>query len=396
MSDRYVEKNNETTLTIFNKRVIYDFDSQNEEYKNLVDFNIGEKFFYGRVTRRFEPVYVVNSPTLLKNTSFSNSQNEPRQAMKFVIDMFERLKTQFDKSVADGKIKDNDPFLSSLKIYKGYQDPIELYNSYLNTYFSSLNAQLRKNSFDSFEKFMTVVEGLLSESLRLYPITFSGFVKSRFCPISVSGLVIEIADADYFNDDNKIEQFINSPNWLFYLNACRSYGFMVDKLVPWRLIADIGTSECLEYSANYGYVTTDQILLQAYSRTDLIFFNNLKFYLINLYNNNSNTYTEDYDCNGIRRTRYIQRSKIDVSTFDSIMSEQRLLKFYMMLRMTEEDKILTDNERLKMVNDTLGIYRTKGLSAALNRFERIINQPFDSSGSLSYLYDGYLRRQEGP
>ena len=68
----------------------------------------------------------------------------------------------------------------------------------------------------------------------------------------------------------------------------------------------------------------------------------------------------------------------------------------MMLRISEEDKILTDSEKLKLVNDTLGIYRIRGLSYALNRFEKIINQPFDSSGSLSYLYDGYLKRQEGP
>ena len=122
----------------------------------------------------------------------------------------------------------------------------------------------------------------------------------------------------------------------------------------------------------------------------------LKYYLINLYNNNINTYAENYDCNGIQRTRYIERSKIDVNLFDSIISEQRLLRLYMMMRMMEEDKILSDSEKIRMVNDTMGIYRIKGLSIALSGFEKIINQPFDSSGSLSYLYDGYLRRQEEP
>jgi len=243
---------------------------------------------------------------------------------------------------------------------------------------------------------MTVVEGLLSESLKIYPITLSGFVKSRFCPISVSGLAIEIANAEYFNDNNKIEQFIKSPNWLFYLNACRSYGFMIDKLVPWRLVADIGSPECLEYSRNNSLYTTDQILLQSYYRTDLMFFNKLKYYLINLYNNNINTYAENYDCNGIQKTRYIERTKIDVNLFDSIISEQRLLRLYMMIRIMEEDKHLTETEKVRLMNDTLGIYRIKGLSTALNRFEKIINQPFDSSGSLSYLYDAQRKRQEEP
>jgi hypothetical protein len=396
MSDLYVQKNNESSLTIFNKRLIYDFDSRNEDYKNLVDFNFGEKYLYGRVLKDYQPIILGSPDRRLKVISSKGVQTDTPRALNFVVDMFERLKTQFDKSVADGKLSADDPFLSSLKIYKGYQDPTELHTSYLNTYFASMSKELKKSKYNNVQQFMTAVEGLLSESLKLYPITFSGFVKSRFCPISVSGLVIEIADAEYFNDDNKIQQFINSPNWLFYLNACRSYGFMVDKLVPWRLVADIGTSECLQYSRNYGYSTTDQILLQAYSRTDLTFFNKLKYYLINLYNSNSNTYTEQYDCNGIPRTRYITRSKIDVNGFDSIVSEQRLLKLYMMIRMLEEDKVLTDGEKVKLINDVTGIYRIKGLSASLNKFEKIINQPFDSSGSLSYLYDGYLRRQEEP
>jgi len=161
------------------------------------------------------------------------------------------------------------------------------------------------------------------------------------------------------------------------------------------LIADIGSPECLEYSRNYNLLNTDEILLQ-YSRTDLIFFNRLKYYLINLYNNNINTYAEDYDCNGYRKTRYVKRSKIDINIFDNIISQQRLLRLYMMIRIMEEDKHLTETEKVRLMNDTLGIYRIKGLSAALNKFEKIINQPFDSSGSLSYLYDGYLRRQEEP
>jgi len=392
MSKFYVERDKETTLSIFNKRMVYDYASQNAEYTNLVNFNLGEKILYGKVSRNFVPLYLDSSSNQIRTLQSSNNV----KALNFVADMFERLSLQFDKAIITGNIKSNEPFLSSLKAFKGYQDPFQIYTSHLNTYFNSLGKELKKVRYNNIEHFMTTLEGLLSETLRIYPITLSGFVKSKMCPISVSGLSIEIANSEYFNDHKKIEQFINSPNWLFYLNACRSYGFMVDKLVPWRLVADIGTSECLEYSRNYNLVTTDQVLSLSYNRTDLFFFNKLKYYLINLYNNNINTYTENYDCNGIPRTRYIERSKIDVNLFDSIISEQRLLRLYMMIRMMEEDKVLSDSEKIKMVNDTLGIYRIRGLSIALNRFEKIINQPFDSSGSLSYLYDAQRKRQEEP
>ena len=385
MSEFYVESENETAFTIFNKRSIYDFNSQNKEYKNLVDFNLGEKFLYGRVTRDFKPMYFNNNFVKLKTFSTNNTEGTPLQAINFVVDMFDRLSSQFQKCVAIGKISPDDKFLSSLRIFKAYQDPIQLHSSFLQTQFNSFSNQLKNIKYTNVNQFMLQVEALIEQSITLYPITFSGFVKSRFCPISVSGLAIEIADAEYFNDNRKIEEFINSPNWEFYLNACRSYGFMVDKLIPWRIVADIGTSECLEYSRAYRLLSTNQILNDTYGRTDLVFFNKLKFYLLNLYNQNVGTISESYDCNGIQRTRYIEVPQIDINTFDKNVPESKLLNFYFKIRMMEEDKILTNGEKKKFVFDCLQVYENQGTAAALSRFENIINQPFDSVGSLSYL-----------
>lgn len=394
MSDLYVEKEDETTLTIFNKRVIYDFDSTNQNYSNVVDFNFGEKFLYGRVTRNFKPVYFDNNFVKLKELNPINAQGAPPQAISFVVDMFNRLSTQFDKCLATGKISPDDKFLSSLKVYKAFEDPVQLHNSFLQTQLFAFSKQLKKSKYKNLQQFMINLESLLEESLKLYPITFAGFVKSRFCPISVSGLAIEIADSDYFNDNAKIEEFINSPNWEFYLNACRSYGFMVDKLIPWRLVADIGTSECIEYSKKYGLFNTNNILTDSYGRTDLIFFNKLKFYLLNLYNQNAKTYAESYDCNGIAKTRYVTIPKITINQFDKIISEERILKLYFKIRMLEEDKKLSKAEEMKLVNDCLQIYKSKNLSFSLDRFETIVNQPFDSVGSLSYINEQVKRRRE--
>jgi len=395
MSQFYVEKDNESTLTIYNKRLIYDFDSRNEEYKNVVDFNFGEKFLYGRVSRRFKPIYFNNNLTKLKTFNPINTQGTPPQAINFVVDMFNRMATQFDKCAAVGKISSDHKFLSSLKVYKAFQNPVELHGSFLQTQLGVFSNQLKVNRFKNIEEFMVRFEGLVEESTKLYPITFAGFVKSRFCPISVSGLALEIADADYFNDNSKIEEFINSPNWKFYLNACQSYGFMIDKLIPWRIVADIGSNECLEYSRVYGLTHTNHILNISYGRTDIIFFNKLKFYLINLYNNNTNMYTEQYDCNGIPKTRYKQISKITVEEFDKRVTEQDLLNLYFKIRMLEEDKKMSEGERLRLIRDCMGIYDNRGLSSALDRFELIINQPFDTPGSLSYLNEGFKRRREG-
>ena len=394
MSKLYVENEDETSFTIFNKRVIYDFQSQNANYSNLVDFNFGEKFLYGRVSRTFKPIYFNNNFVKLKTFNPINAEGTPPQAINFVVDMFDRLASQFTKCVTIGKISGDDKFLSSLKVFKAYQDPTQLHGSFLQIQLNAFSNQLKDIRYSNVNNFMFQVEALAEQSIKLYPITFSGFVKSRFCPISVSGLALEIADPDYFNDNNKIQEFINSPNWEFYLNACRSYGFMVDKLIPWRIVADIGTSECLEYSRVYGLSNTNQILNDSYGRTDFTLFNKLKFYLLNLYNQNVGMYAEPYDCNGIQKTRYVNVPTITIDQFNKQFSESKLLKFYFNIRMMEEDKILSNSEKNKLVTDCLQIYSSRGVSLALDRFETIINQPFDSVGSLSYINERNKRQRE--
>lgn len=393
MSDFYVEKENETTLTLFNKRIIYDFDSQNEKYTNLVNFNFGEKFLYGRVAKNFTPIYLGDGSNL-KTFESSITDGSPLQAANFVVDMFDRLATQFDKCMANGKITSDDPFLSSLRIFKAFQNPVELHGSYLQNYLNSLSKELKKSKFTNLEDFMFLLEQRLESSVGLYPITFSGFVKSKLCPISVSGLAIEIADSDYFDDNSKIEEFINSPNWEFYLNACRSYGFMVDKLIPWRLVADIGTSECIEYASQYGFYNTNTVLSDLYYRTDLIFFNKLKFYLLNLYNQNTGTFTETYQCNNDVKVRYVKVDPITVKAFDQKITDERLLQFYMNIRIAEEDKKLTEGQKTKLMKDVTGIYRIQGISRALGLFEKIVNQTFDSPGSLSYVNERNKLRED--
>ena len=55
MGDFYKESNLESTIDLYNKSIIYtgDMVEYGETYSNIVDFNFGEKYFYGRVDRDF-------------------------------------------------------------------------------------------------------------------------------------------------------------------------------------------------------------------------------------------------------------------------------------------------------------------------------------------------------
>ncbi len=75
------------------------------------------------------------------------------------------------------------------------------------------------------------------------------YTKSKLNSLTNSGLALEIADAPYDNDDQKINDFVNSKNWEFYVNACNSYGFMIDINAPWRLIADLDSEAMMGYAS---------------------------------------------------------------------------------------------------------------------------------------------------
>ncbi len=290
MAARYIESNSSTTKDLFKKRTKYNVKLAQSPYKNLVDFNFGEKYLYGRVNRLFVPMVVDQDRTPIKKFNSTISKARGLGAISFVVDAFNDLAQQFQKCAMTRKIDTTDPYLTTLKVYKAYVDPRSAYGNYKNTYFGTLRAAFRKynikvKDFDDFTKHLLETLGATAPT---DPFTQPGFIKSRRAPVACSGLVIEIADLDASNDQEKIDQFVNSNNWNFYLNACASYGFMVDRRVPWRLVADIGLhpikSPMLDYAGAYGLDSTNKIINIYYKSAYLDYFQKFKTGLLELYN----------------------------------------------------------------------------------------------------------------
>ena len=61
MSTFFKENNRESTYNLFNKGIVYKGTVIRPEDNNLVDFNFGEKFLYGRVRRDSTPVVPVGN-----------------------------------------------------------------------------------------------------------------------------------------------------------------------------------------------------------------------------------------------------------------------------------------------------------------------------------------------
>ena len=393
MGTYYAENNNESTIDLFDKRRVYSGRMQffQRQYKNIVDFNFAEKQFYGRVDRQFIPRVLRNSGRiLLKDIGNGQTGTIPHQAVNFVVDAFKDLQQQFNKCAMLGKINTEDPYLTTLKVYNAYSDPMVLHGASTQSLQNSIRAYIQAAAipFKNFDEFMVQLDSYWDQQEMTVPYTLPGFVKSRYCPIMASGLAIEIADLDPNNDQEKIDMFVNSKNWSFYVNACRSYGFMVDKNIPWRLVADIGPdSAMMPYAARYQIYGTDQILTMGYTYAHNRYFNNFKINLLLLYNlTKLKNYTETEMCtDGSMVTNIITPQSYTLSDFQRLYSDVYIIKKYLNLRFKEEESTFTASDIHLLVDDVEELYNVYGLNRALTLIERILNKPFDYRGSWTYI-----------
>ena len=401
MSKYYKEDNNESTRTLFNKSVVYRHKVMRRQDNNIVDFNSGEKIFYGRVRRDSTPIIPVGSQ-VMKAVRQSSPDNPPVQVVNFVADIFDEMALQFQKCVQLNKIDANDPYLSNLVAYRGYYRPATLYRDYKQTIFSSIQSLFINENIkvETFEEFIGKFKQIASRLAKTVRITFPGFVKSRDSNVLCSGLALEIADnQDASNDNSKFENFTQSKNWEFFVNTCDTYGFMIDYNVPWRIVADIDSESMRQIAQRYGYINPYDLLNRAYRNaayhyTDA---NELVKDLLELYNMvRSDYWVEVSTC---KDGSLIKTPKASLKyTFDDLKqnySKRYFRELYIFLRLHEEIPELEDREIDRRVADVLqAADLPAGQGDSLALFERIINKEFDKLGSYTYIRDSNKIKKE--
>jgi hypothetical protein len=380
MSKFFAESNLEPLAQLFNKRVYYKSINSN----SMIDFG-AEKYLYGRVDRLFRPIYVPSTHDhKFKSLNKKRGRQNSLVALDFVVDAFNDLAQQFAKCVQVGNISPDDAYLSNIKAYRAYIDPKSLYGAYMSSYARIFRA--KNNDIEDFDEVQPKIEAALKISSTSSPFTFPAFVKNRRTPINISGLAIEIADINCENDNAKMELFVGSKNWEFYLNAAKSFGFMVDLDVPWRLVADIGSSVMQKYAAAYGADNTDRILNKYYLSAGYQYaleFPKRSYDMYNAVKPRQIRYTQQCGNKTVLKIKQ-PRNYGNLSSFEEQIGRMKLLENYCRTRVLEEETNLSENEVNILIDDTLELLKSSSLSVSIDAFEQFLNKPFDYHGSLSY------------
>ena len=194
MSNYKGKKTNKSIKFLVQERVRYKtgaFNNTVEEPKNVVDFNFAEKQFYGRVNPKMEPI-IANPQALARYTNKGNLTTF-FSVQDFVKEPLTLLVNKMHQAASLGFISPSDTYFYNFKIFKAYENPISLYETYMNNRLLKFN---QKHLNSNIENYGEWVDKYLEDAHLLgpnFPSLFSSFQRSRRSNIFTSGLAVSIA-----------------------------------------------------------------------------------------------------------------------------------------------------------------------------------------------------------
>jgi len=211
---------------------------------------------YGFLNEAHE-VVVTNVGENYENLSAFGEYADPAQrALPFVVRAFDELRTVFLKRAESPQF--------TIPSYFGDFTPVKTYERFDDIY----SEYLSKVRDDMISKSHMSKEALLQTVLanaKVFPITQSGFALSRHCPLSVTGLSLELSELPYDTDVTK-GQLLQSERYKCFVEDAYNVGFYVDKNNPWRLVANLQSENMKKHILKYKEQTTAENILNHYFR----------------------------------------------------------------------------------------------------------------------------------
>lgn len=335
-----------------------------------------ENKFYGIIDKQNRAIYPKQS-ALQFNT---NDNNTIHKNLFFVVDAFQDLKRYHKSFLLNNKFDTNASTYVNLNIVSTGNDLDVVYVDYLNNlfniFFSTYLTPTRISSIKGFDDFVKVFISFVRLIAPYSPIMRSSFIKSRLCSPTVSGLTIDIAEYTSFTDTKiKADKFISDPNFDVFLENAKRFGFLIDKNIPWRLIADLESPVMKDYYRRYNLENVDEVLstcyhVAYYSDLEILKNNIVSFW--NTYANKENFSTEQSQMAGCSSlfAEINSYNQIDVESFDKNYNINWLIRLYLFIKVYEFAISMTQNNFEIIYNESIKLNAYSGQDVMLDYVDR--------------------------
>ena len=374
----YGNNNLGSRRSFFEKKVYYEEVFPEDLIPNHISL-WDKNRMYGKVNANNEVVALresVLSP--LRATAGGAAMFAPNFVAAAAGDLIDKIKACTDS----GQIIPRGPF-ANIKIARGWSSLNQEYDSFVKSQiFATFVEQFlifenQSKKIKNFSGFLEVFGGFSKHLAKYMPFTRTGFMESTFCSPYVTGLIIDIAIEDYSDDFVKSVDFINDPNFMFFADSAKQFGFMIDRNAPWRLVANLNSTAMQNYARKSGIqLTNDKIeniaIIQEtlYKRIGPVDMNILAAYLKDMYNAyvERNPYIFEQIIKGDRRcvsaSRIYKREQIgdeviDESLFAGEYRYRWALRSFYYLRSFErniKNSLVQDKKNLRFLYDILVAY----------------------------------------
>jgi len=216
------------------------------ETRQLKDFLLNEKIFIGRVDGSFNPVFVNQ-----KELDNFGPESNTKVGLRVVTEAYKDMKRKYDRDFAQGYINQNAPALTELSVKKAFINPFDDYKNNLRSRTEDFLTYVKNNrlinNIEDFDSFVNPFLQYIKDTAKERPITRSMyFLTRKYSPLS-TGLAFEVDNAPYSEDQYKIDAYYRQKNFQYFKNLASRYGFVIDKNIPWRLVADLNSPQMTPY-----------------------------------------------------------------------------------------------------------------------------------------------------
>jgi len=382
MSDFKGTNDFKLTKFIFYERLRFKLQAyEDSNHTNLKEINFGELSLYGRVDYNLNAVYPLNSSLNFFHTN--------KYAINFVANAFQDVVNHFRNAYGFEKISLNEKHLSDIRASESYVDPLNLYSQYIDQIFETYNDSYAITT--NVKTFEGYVDNLIPYMRLLgseFPMTFSSWMRNKNASPFVSGLYINISSNAFDVDSLKERDFINSPNFDFYVNTCKSKGFYVSKRNPSLLIADINSEQMKQYMLPYGINDGEDLFNTYYQLAYTQDIDLMLNKIIEHYNNFMNDMNPIQSEIKISRDNKIYHRLYNLNK-DYNINNNILYKLYLNIKNIEEDNVFGQAD-IKRFEET-----AKNIEKRFDRERAVdyINKQFSSTYASKYGGLNYYKKK---
>lgn len=382
LDDKPKGTNNLSSRASFMQEKIYHQNSFSEIdfFINIKPLNFSyDTPFYGRINK--EAISIIPKEDSIVQI---NNLKTPTYCLNFVKDAFDDFYDFWQLSKRRDFINEESELYNFSEI-SCYVNPVQLYTDFINDQYGSFIDFVNKNKFSKqivdFKSFLKIFISFVDLKMPLIPFTFSSFCLSKFCDPKISGLIIDLSNEDKTNDSKKYDKFIKDPNYIFFYNAANTFGFNIDKKIPWRLIANTDSVAMKEYANKYN-LQSDKIFETLYNKChlgDIVLFKLITFKFYNKYTEN-NLMIVDQQIEKCKREKFVTKNKTIFREQNArTVSDQFWFRSYLFLRARENNLNWDQSKFNEVVQKTVQIAETLDIEQSMRYAEQHLNVKSDSS-----------------